>query len=161
MTTVHTIPVSHVSSSSANEPATSDLSTVTAPQESVPATETEESSIAAPQASTTETPTDTSVVTSLESDTATSTATATTTETEESSIVPTDVPVTISEIDESSVATPQVPSPTATEEPTETSAVGTGSYTAAPILPEFTAAAKTVRVPAVVAGFLGWAALVM
>jgi len=160
VTTVYTIPVSHVLPSLTSETATSDLSTVTAPQQSVPATQTEESSIAAPEDLTTETPTDISVVTSPESDIPTATATDTATETEENSVAPTDVPTTVSEIDESSVATPEVPSPV-TDEPTETSAAGTGSYTAAPTLPEFTAAADAIRVPAVVAGLLGWAALVM
>jgi hypothetical protein len=64
--------------------------------------------------------------------------------------------------EESSVAPPQVPHPTASDKPTGTTSAGTtSSMSTAPGLPEFTDAADAVRVPVVVAGVLGWAALLL
>ncbi|KAI1524731.1 Herpes-BLLF1 domain containing protein [Pyrenophora tritici-repentis] len=144
VTSIHTISVSHVPSSLISEPpTTSDQSSATVPPESAPATETEKSSTAAPEESTVGTTTDIQ------------------TETELSTSLPSDITLSISIIEGSSVAPPEAPFPTATDEPTQTSATGTGSYTASPTLPEFTAAADAVRVPAVVVGVLGWAALMM
>ncbi|CAE6998771.1 hypothetical protein CFE70_000735 [Pyrenophora teres f. teres 0-1] len=161
ITSIHTISVSHVPSSLISQPSTSELSSATVPPESAPATETEESSAAAPQESTIGTTTDIQTETSLEPGTPIATATETATEIELSTSLPSDITLTVSIIEGSSVAPPEEPSPTATGEPAETSAVGTGSYTASPTLPEFTAAAHAVRAPAVVVGVLGWAALMM
>ncbi|EDU41249.1 conserved hypothetical protein [Pyrenophora tritici-repentis Pt-1C-BFP] len=162
VTSIHTISVSHVPSSLISEPpTTSDQSSATVPPESAPATETEKSSTAAPEESTVGTTTDIQTETSLEPGTPIATATETATESELSTSLPSDITLSISIIEGSSVAPPEAPFPTATDEPTQTSATGTGSYTASPTLPEFTAAADAVRVPAVVVGVLGWAALMM
>jgi hypothetical protein len=61
----------------------------------------------------------------------------------------------------SSVAAPAVPYPTeTTSEPAPSSAAyGTGSYTSQ--LPEFTNAAKAVKVPAAIAGVVGMAACML
>ncbi|KAF1830377.1 hypothetical protein BDW02DRAFT_573075 [Decorospora gaudefroyi] len=70
-------------------------------------------------------------------------------------------------VDLSSLTPPQVPSsavapyPTASAKPSDTTPVGTGSYTFSPGLPEFTNVAEAVRVPAVVAGVVGMAALLV
>jgi hypothetical protein len=62
--------------------------------------------------------------------------------------------------EESSVAPSQVPYPTASDEPTSTTAIGTTSSTSSG-LPAFTDAAGVIKAPVVVAGMLGWAALVL
>ncbi|KAG9190434.1 hypothetical protein G6011_08522 [Alternaria panax] len=61
---------------------------------------------------------------------------------------------------ESNVVAPETPYPTASDTPISTSIVGTTS-SMSPGLPVFTDAANAVRVPAVVAGILRWAILVL
>lgn len=63
--------------------------------------------------------------------------------------------------EESSFASPQVPYPTATDKPISTTTVVPSSHTSTSGLPGFTDAADVMRVPVVVAGLLGWAALVL
>jgi hypothetical protein len=78
-----------------------------------------------------------------------------------SSAVTVIVPGSSAADEESSVVPPQVPYPTASSKPVSTTTVASTSSTSTPGLPEFTDAAEAMKVPVVVAGLLGWAALVL